>query len=123
MQVLPIEPPAEVKFTTVPFGTGLLKRSASRAVICVAVPSISPPSMFRVDTDSEKPPCDGTPVETLSWSDCVDSVCPAEVVLAVTRTGVLTVPALTVVTASPVASDVALLGVRLSPPTLVLSAN
>src|SRR3989338_7372692 len=64
----------------------------------------------------------------VNWLDWVDSVVPVQglvgvvQVLAVTRTGVLTVPALTLVTTSPLASEVAVPpGVSVIPPTVVLS--
>jgi len=67
------------------------------------------------------------PVVIVSPFDWVESVVPATVpgVVAVTLTGVLKVPELTVVTTSPLASDVAVpeAGVSVIPPTEVLNAN
>ena len=63
------------------------------------------------------------PVVMVNWFDWLVSVPVAVVTAAVTRTGVLTTPALTVMTASPLLSDTAvdgLAGVRVIPPILVL---
>src|SRR5471030_1461350 len=67
------------------------------------------------------------PVVIVSPLDWVLSVVPAVApgVVAVTLTGVLTVPELTLVTTNPLASEVAVEGVGVSviPPTVVLKAN
>ena len=67
------------------------------------------------------------PVLIVNPLDWVVSVVPAVApgVVAVTLTGVLTVPALTLVTTNPAASEVAVEGVGVSviPPTVVLNAN
>ncbi len=69
------------------------------------------------------------PVVIVSWLDCVDSTVPAVApgVEAVTRTGVLIVPALTMIETNPWLLDVAVgavpLGVVVIPPTLVLKPN
>ena len=64
----------------------------------------------------------------VTWLDWVVSVVPVQgvvgvlQVIAVTRTGVLTVPALTEVTTSPLASEVAVPpGVSVIPPIVVLN--
>src|SRR5471032_1120075 len=66
------------------------------------------------------------PVVIVSPLDWVVSATPPDpVVVAVTLTGVLTVPELTLVTTKPAASEVAMEGVGVSviPPTAVLKAN
>jgi len=67
------------------------------------------------------------PVVIVSAFDWVESVVPATTpgVEAVTLTGVLTLPELTVVTTCPLASEVAVpeAGVSVIPPTAVLNAN
>jgi hypothetical protein len=68
------------------------------------------------------------PVVTVNALDWVVSVVPAVApgVEAVTLTGVLTVPELTVITTRPPASEIAVVGVSgvsVIPPTVVLNAN
>ena len=117
MQLGSTDPPSLVKDTAVPSGTGLWKWSANRAVSVVGTPSISAPSILKVETLSEKLSWEGMPVEMTSWSDCVERA-PA---VAVTRTAVATVPESTLVTTLPVAgSEVADAEDRDSPPTEVL---
>lgn len=88
-------------------------------------PSIVQLSVACVATAKEKPELSGIPVVIDNWLDWVVSVVPAIApdVEAVTRTGVLTVPALTVATTKPCASEIPVSAANDSPPTVVLSPN
>lgn len=112
-----------VKFTAVPSGTGLRKWSAKRAVNTVVFPSIPQNSGFSLLALKEKLSCAGIPVVTVNAFDWVESVLSASPVDAVTLTGVLTVPELTLVATCPLASEIAVAeaGVSVIPPTLVLN--
>ena len=85
-------------------------------------------STFSVVAPNVKLSWSGMPVVIVNALDRVVSVVPAVApgVEAVTRTGVLTVPELTVVTTSPLASEVVVSvvgGVSAIPPTVVLNPN
>jgi hypothetical protein len=72
-------------------------------------------------TDSEMLWLVGIPVDTVKELDSVVTVVPAAVTVeAVTRTLVATVPLLTTVCTSPLASVVAVVGASVMPPTVVL---
>jgi hypothetical protein len=71
------KPPVEIKFTTVPSGTGLLKWSAKRTVNTVVAPSAFPASTNALVALNEKLSWSGIPVVIVSPLDWVVSVVPA----------------------------------------------
>ena len=102
-QAAPMSPYSVVKVIPVPSGTGLLKASAARRVTSVVTPSSCQPPGFRVSTARLKELLSGRPVLRARSLETVEISLPATVMVAMTRTGVGTAPALTVKTTSPIA--------------------